>query len=100
MSHSGEMILGGRPVAQADLDTRARFIVRTYAHLAGAVGVFTLLLVLFFTSGVAETMTKAMLGSRFAWLAVLGAFMLVSWIASGVAHQVSSPVAQYAALGG
>jgi FtsH-binding integral membrane protein len=98
MSYSGEMILGGYPVAQADVDTRARFIVRTYAHLAGAIAAFTIILVLFFTSGVAETMTKAMIGSRFAWLVVLGAFMLVSWIASGVAHRVSSPVAQYAAL--
>jgi FtsH-binding integral membrane protein len=100
MSHSGEMILGGCPVAQADVDTRARFIVRTYAHLTGAIAAFTIILVLFFTSGVAETMTKAMIGSRYAWLVVLGAFMLVSWIASGVAHRVSSPVAQYAALGG
>jgi len=100
MSHSGELMLGGCPVAQADVDTRARFIVRTYAHLAGAIAVFTIILVLFFSSGVAETMTKAMMGSRFAWLAVLGAFMLVSWIASSIAHQVSSPAAQYAALGG
>jgi len=100
MSHSGELMLGGCPVAQADVDTRARFIVRTYAHLAGAIAVFTIILVLLFSSGVAETMTKAMMGSRFAWLAVLGAFMVVSWIASSIAHQVSSPVAQYAALGG
>lgn len=100
MGHPGEMSIGGFPVAQADVDTRARFIVRTYAHLAGAIAVFTAILVLFFASGVAEAMTKVMIGSRFSWLIVLGAFMLVSWIASGVAHQVSSPVAQYAALGG
>jgi FtsH-binding integral membrane protein len=34
------------------------------------------------------------------WLAVLGAFIIVSWIASHVAHRVESKGAQYAALAG
>jgi FtsH-binding integral membrane protein len=34
------------------------------------------------------------------WLLVLGGFVVVSWLASRVAHTASSPAAQYAALGG
>ena len=34
------------------------------------------------------------------WLAILGAFMVVSWFASRLAHSAESVLAQYAALGG
>lgn len=100
MSSPGELVLGARPVAEADVQTRARFIIRTYNHLLGSIIAFTLILVVFFQTGMADRMSMAILQSRYAWLAVLGGFMLVSWIASAIAHQVTSPVAQYAALGG
>jgi len=100
MSSPGEMVLGGCPVAEADVNTRARFIIRTYNHLLGAIVAFTLILLVFFQTGMAQSMSMAILKSRFAWLGVLGAFMVVSWIASAVVHQMTSPVAQYAALGG
>ncbi len=77
---------------------RASFIARTYNHLLGAVLLFTLLEVYYFQSGLAETMARAMLGTS--WLLVLGAFMVVSWIASRAAHTATPTGAQYAALGG
>ncbi len=77
---------------------RAAFIARTYNHLLGAVVAFTLLEIYYFQSGLAETMASAMLGTS--WLLVLGAFMVVSWLASRAAHTSTSPAAQYAALGG
>lgn len=43
-------------------------------------------------------MASAMLSTS--WLLVLGAFVLVSWIASRVAHRTRSLGTQYAALGG
>jgi len=77
---------------------RAAFITRTYAHLLGAVVAFVAIEWVLFSTGVAWTMARAMLSTS--WLLVLGGFVLVSWIASAVAHRVTSPVAQYAALAG
>ncbi len=82
----------------ARTNERAAFIARTYNHLLGAVVAFTLLEVYYFQSGLAETMARAMLGTS--WLLVLGAFMVVSWLASRAAHTSTSTGVQYAALGG
>jgi len=76
---------------------RAEFITKTYSHLAGATGLFVAIEVVIFKSGIAERMAAALAQS---WLFVLGAFMIVSWMASGLAHRAKSKVAQYAALGG
>jgi FtsH-binding integral membrane protein len=87
----------GRPVALADVDTRSRFIVRTYAHLIGAVAAFTLLEVFFFATGLSATIARGMLSMP--WLLILGGFALVSWVATAAAHRAESMIAQYAALG-
>jgi FtsH-binding integral membrane protein len=79
-------------------DQRATFITRTYLHLFGAIVAFTLLETWLFTSGLADTMARAMLGVS--WLLVLGAFIIVSWIASRVAHRARSLTTQYLALAG
>ena len=84
------------PVQSLDLEARGAFIARTYAHLFGAIAAFTLLEVLLFTTGVAYPMAQAMLGTS--WLLVLGGFIVVSWLASRVAHHTESLAAQYAAL--
>lgn len=80
------------------VDRRARFIVRTYNHLFGAIALFAAIEVGLFMSGLATVMAKAMLGTS--WLLVLGGFVIVSWIASHAAHTAQSKVTQYAALGG
>jgi len=79
-----------------DATSRATFISRTYAHLVGAIGLFTLLEVIYFQTGVAETIARSLLGVS--WLLVLGGFVVVSWLASRVAHQAESRAMQYAAL--
>jgi FtsH-binding integral membrane protein len=83
-------------VAELDVRSRADFISRTYAHLFGAILGFTLLEVALFKTGAAFTIARAMLGTS--WLLVLGGFVLVSWLASKVAHTSRSLPAQYAAL--
>jgi len=88
---------GARSVGAAIEDTRAAFIVRTYAHLLGAVVAFTLLELYLFSSGAAEDIARRMLAMD--WLGVLGAFVLVSWLASSVAHSAAGRAAQYFALG-
>jgi len=89
-----------RSVAVGALDeqTRGTFVSRTYGHLFGAVLAFTLIEVALFRSGLAEPIAQAMLGTS--WLLVLGGFVVVSWIASRVAHRAVSKPAQYAALAG
>ena len=82
----------------AAVDARAQFILKTYAHLLGAVLLFTLIEVALFASGMAVVIARSMMGVS--WLLVLGGFVVVSWLASRVAHTASSPAAQYAALGG
>ena len=96
MADYSELALEPYPVSAADVDTRARFITRTYGHLAGAVAAFTALEVFFFKTGAAETIARTMLGLP--WLLVLGGVMLVSWLATSAAHRAVSPIAQYAAL--
>jgi len=79
-------------------DVRATFVTRTYVHLMGAIGAFAGIEIYLFKSGLAEALARSMFGVS--WLMVLGAFMVVSWLASRVAHQARSLTAQYAALGG
>jgi FtsH-binding integral membrane protein len=86
------------PVRDASVDVRARFITRTYNHLFGAIIAFAGIEYLLFSSGLAYPIAKTMLGGS--WLLVLGGFMLVSWLATRVAHRSTSKGAQYAALSG
>lgn len=86
------------PAAELDTNSRGRFISRTYNHLFGAIVAFTLIEIALFKSGAAETMARAMLSTN--WLLILGGFVVVSWIARGVAHRATSSAMQYAALAG
>lgn len=82
----------------AERSDRSGFVNRTYMHLLGAVLLFGGIEWAIFQTPLAEQLAVAMLGGS--WLAVLGAFIVVSWIASHVAHRVESKAAQYVALGG
>jgi len=78
--------------------TRSAFIMRTYNHVFGAILAFTGIQVLLFQSGMAERIAGALLGVN--WLFVLGAFMIVGWLATHTAARSASLPAQYLALGG
>ena len=85
------------PVALRSEEVRAEFITKAYLHLFGAIVAFTMLEAFYFFTGLAVPIAMALLGTS--WLLVLGAFVLVSWLATRVAHATQSPGAQYAALG-
>lgn len=85
--------IGQPEIEQTD---RSQFINRTYGHLLGAIFLFAGIEYWLFQTPYAEQMAVFMLQKS--WLAVLGAFIVVSWIASSVAHRVESKGAQYAAL--
>ena len=87
--------IGQPAVEQTD---RSQFINRTYMHLLGAIFLFAGIEYALFQTPYAEQLAMFMLEKS--WLAILGGFILVSWIASHVAHRVESKGAQYMALGG
>lgn len=77
---------------------RGEFLTNTYFHLFGAIGLLVTLEYYLFSSGLAETIARSMMG--FSWLLVLGGFMVVSFIANSVAHNVTaSKPLQYLAFG-
>jgi hypothetical protein len=86
-------------VAQARPSERAQFIQRTYLHLAGAVGAFIVVEVLLFQLGIAAFLTEFVAGSRVGWLAILGGFMLLGYLSSGMAAKADDVNTQYAGLG-
>jgi FtsH-binding integral membrane protein len=89
----------GVPVADASPAIRAEFIRKTYVHLGGAVLAFIGLEALLLSSPLAEPLVRTALGTRYGWLAVLGAFVLVGWVAERWARSPSSVSMQYLGLG-
>jgi FtsH-binding integral membrane protein len=82
------------PVAEATVQARSDFIWKCYAHVVGGILAFAAVEYYLITSGVALRIAPVLLQS---WLLTIGAFMLVSWGASHVAHRLESKPAQYAA---
>ena len=84
-------------VAQAPASERATFIRRTYAHLAAAILAFIGIEFVLVTSPIAYMLLNVM-SMRFGWLLVLGGFILVGRLASGLANSTASPTVQYVGL--
>lgn len=84
---------------QAAVEGRAKFIERTYIHLAGAIAAFVALEALFLSLPFSKSFTLwALGGGRFNWLIVIGAFMLIGKVASSFAHGSRSKAGQYFGL--
>ncbi|HYO65117.1 MAG TPA: Bax inhibitor-1 family protein [Archangium sp.] len=90
---------GGMIAADAPISERMAFIRKTYLHLGGAVLAFIALEAALIHSPVAQPLVRTMLGGRMSWLLVLGAFMVVGWVADRWARSASSPAMQYLGLG-
>jgi FtsH-binding integral membrane protein len=86
------------PVSELSAESRSNFNWRTYGHVAAAILLFAGIETYLFDSGRAIPMAQAMLGLN--WLLILGAFMLVGWLATHVAHTAQSRAVQYVALVG
>lgn len=85
-------------VSESPESERAAFIRKTYAHLAGAIALFAVLETFFLSIGLGDTAIRLLGTSKYSWLIVLGAFMLVSYIAEKWATNGSSKGMQYAGL--
>ena len=86
-----------RSLADAAPDTRAQFIRRTYAHLAIALLAFVGFEAVLLSSSFAQGLALKILDLPFGWIGVLGAMMVVGWMASRMAHSMSKPT-QYFGL--
>ena len=99
----GQRFADVRPIAGAvatlGVNERVAFIRKTYAHLAGAIGLFMLLEYMFLQSELAMSWTLWALGGRWTWLLVLGLFMIVGKIAENWAQSATSRPIQYVGLG-
>jgi FtsH-binding integral membrane protein len=88
--------------AAAAADERASFITKTYLYLFGAIAALVILDTFFFTVLGMDNMikvTQAMFGNgAISWFIVMGAFMLVSWIANAWATNSTSSAMQHAGL--
>ena len=82
------------PVAEASVESRSNFIWKCYAHVIGGILAFATVEAYLISSGIAYQIAPVLTSS---WLLTLGAFMLVGWGASHVAHRLTSKPAQYAA---
>ncbi len=93
---------GYRPVATLDDVARGDFLVRVYQHLGAALVAFVAFEALLFNLGVAGKLYDfiAKSGRGYVWLLILGAFMIVSWMATSAAHDILNPQRQYLGLFG
>lgn len=97
-SMAGSYPDGRMIAADAGLSARTAFIRRTYAVMGGAMFAFVALEALLLAVVPTETVFNLMMGSKWSWLLVLGAFMAVSWVARSWAEGGTSPAMQYAGL--
>lgn len=86
------------PAEAPRLGAREAFIARTYGHLLGAVLGFVFLELMYFSTGLARSIGLALLSVN--WLFVLGAFVVLGWLARGLAARTRSQGIQYLGLAG
>lgn len=92
-----EIYAGGPNGAQGT--SRAEFIRATYTHLAGAMLAFVALSTVLHMTHVGDAMLKMLSHGRFMWLAFMGAFMVVGWLATSLADNAESNQKQLVGLG-
>jgi uncharacterized protein len=94
-----QQIFANGPNAAPNGASRVDFIRATYTHLAGAMLAFVALSGLLHMTGMGMGMLKMLGASSFMWLGVMGAFMLVGWLASHLADNSESNQTQLMGLG-
>ncbi len=89
----------GNRVAEAAPADRATFIRRTYTLLAVACLAFIALETVLFATGIGQAIASVVFsGGSIGWLAILGGFMLISWLSNKWAVSETSAAVQYLGL--
>ena len=86
-------------VAQASSSDRAKFIKKTYTHLAGAVAAFIAVEFFLFQTGIADALTGFIYENRYGWLMILGGFSLLGYLSRSLVAKADAVNIQYAGLG-
>jgi len=81
------------PVSEASVEDRSNFIWKCYAHVTGAILVFAAIEAYLIQTGIAYNIAVMTQGNP---LITLGAFILVGWGGSHLAHRLESIQLQYA----
>ncbi|MEP6787835.1 MAG: Bax inhibitor-1 family protein [Acidobacteriota bacterium] len=90
----------GNSVADAAPADRATFIRRTYTLLAVAILAFIAVEAVLFGTGIGQMIASVIFsGGSVGWLAVLGVFMLISYLSNRWAVSETSAAVQYFGLG-
>lgn len=87
-----------QPVASLDAEERGAFVMRVYQHLLLGIAAFVMFETALFSLGLAEAMYDFLVGASSAWLLILGAFMVIQWLATSAAHDLTNETKQYAGL--
>lgn len=95
--HNDQTWIAGN-VAEAPLTERQLFIRKTYTHLLLAAAAFVALSWALYTAGIGRRILEMIGESQYGWLLVLGGFMVVGWMASGLAA-TAKPGLAYLGLG-
>jgi len=97
MNYAAEYALDNPFAVDADRDTRATFIRRTYGHLAGAILIFAGLLYVFVnTPAIRDPLFNLMVTGQ--WWIILAGFIGASWLGNWWANRSTSLTTQYAGL--
>lgn len=92
-------VASGAVVSDLPGEAKAGFIRRTYGHLALAIAAFALVESQLLKMGFGEQMIGVLQTSKWSWLFVMAAYMLVSVVADKWARNGASRELQYAGLG-
>ena len=92
-------IYAGGPNGAGAGTSRAEFIRSTYTYLAGAMLAFVALSTVLQMAGVGKMMLGVLASGKFMWLAFMGAFMVVGWLATNLADNAESNQKQLVGLG-
>lgn len=87
------------PAIDASVSERTSFIRKTYLHVFGAVLALVGLEAALLNTPLADQVTRLALSGKFAWMAVIGLYMVASMIANRWAASATSKATQYAGLG-
>lgn len=100
MQYGQQQYSGGGFAAQAGVEDRAGFLVKTYLHLVAAIFAFVFLEAFYFLTPIAQMFFEIVWRfGNLGWLLVMGGFVGVSWVASSWASRGASRAMQYAGLG-
>ena len=96
--YEADMNWDQRVAADAALSERVTFIRKTYAHVAGSIVGFAIILAALVNFVPAETMQNIFFGNRFSWLIVMGVFMVATMAAQRMANTGATIGTQYLGL--